>query len=85
MSVKSLNQRPRWDLQPSVRHADGTYPVEAPLYLSIPHRTNRNLSPQLWPDIMARHKTISLRKLADNYGVSHECIRRVLIRSEQKT
>lgn len=78
VSAKSLNQRPRGGSDYHVRLYVETFPVLAPLYLTVPSRTGRKLSPYLWSEIIARHETESLRALAKEYGVSHEAVRRAL-------
>ena len=70
--------RPRGASKPHVILSIETYPVLAPFCLTIPSRPSRKLSPYLWSEIVARHKTESLRALAGEYGVSHEAIRRTL-------
>lgn len=76
--VSRIVWRPRGGLQPHVRPSDETYPVEAPLYLTISYRPSRRLLPHLWSEITARHGTESLRQLAKEYGVSYEAVRRTL-------
>jgi len=52
----------------------GLYPV----FVWLPLKTTHRLSPSLWPELAERHKTESLRQLAEEYGVSHEAVRRAL-------
>lgn len=54
----------------------GLYPVRAPSQLVMVWKGK--LSPSLWPEVNEQYKAKSLRKLADEYGVSREAIRRTL-------
>jgi len=54
----------------------GLYPVRAPSQLVMVWKGK--LSPSLWPEVNEQYKAKSLRKLAKEYGVSHEAIRRTL-------
>lgn len=71
--------RPRGGSEYHVRLSIETFPVMAPLYLTVPDRPSRKLPPSLWPEVVARHKGKSLRELAEEYRVSRESVRRVLI------
>jgi len=53
----------------------GLYPV----YASIPTKTNHKVPTSVWPVIMERHKTQSLRQLGKEYNVSHESVRRAIL------
>jgi hypothetical protein len=55
-----------------------TFPVLAPIHLTIPPRPNRKLLPSVWSEIADHHKTKSLRSLAKEYSVSREAVRRAL-------
>jgi len=52
----------------------GFYPVYAPRELFVNWRGK--LSPCLWTEVSGKHKTVSLRSLAKEYGISHEAVRR---------
>ena len=54
------------------------FPVLAPQYLTIPPRPNRKLQPSVRSGLTERHRTQSLRSLANHYGVSYEAVRRTL-------
>ena len=54
----------------------GLYPVQTPLQLLVLWKGK--LPPYLWPKIAERHKAESLRRLAGEYGVSYEAVRRAL-------
>jgi hypothetical protein len=83
LSQGVLHIRPRGASKPLVILLLETYPVLAPFYLTIPSRPSRKLSPYLWPEIIARHKTESLRALAEEYGASRESVRRALVSAHQ--
>lgn len=55
----------------------GLYPVT----VSIPKRTNHKLSKDLWPEILEKSQVKTYRELADEYGISHEAVRRVCNRA----
>jgi DeoR/GlpR family transcriptional regulator of sugar metabolism len=46
--------------------------------VEIPTKTQTRIDPILWPELLKRHQIESLRKLAQEYGVSYEAIRRTL-------
>jgi hypothetical protein len=56
-----------------------TFPVNAPDHL-IPTWKGKITRPH-WDDLAASRSTKSLRQLAEQWGVSHETIRRTLKRS----
>ena len=60
--------------------ANAWYPVYAPyqVYASPPSPINSKLPPILLGELIERRKTHSLRRLAREYGVSHETIRNAL-------
>ena len=49
-----------------------------PIYVAPRISSRHNLPASLWPKLAERHKTESLRKLAEEYGASHEAVRRTL-------
>jgi Mor family transcriptional regulator len=51
-----------------------TFPVNAPI---LP-KGNHKLPTYIWLEIAEQHKTMSLRQLAKEYGVSHEAVRRII-------
>jgi len=53
----------------------GLYPVLS----SVPVRRKHKLPTSIWPDVLHRHKSESLRQLAREYGISHEAVRRMLV------
>jgi hypothetical protein len=54
----------------------GFFPISAPITsMGI---WNGKLQPELWPEIIEQSKVKTHRELGDEYGVSHETIRRVL-------
>ena len=60
--------------------ANAWYPVCAPyqIYSPSPELVNSKLPPELHGELIERRKTHSLRRLAREYGVSHETIRNAL-------
>lgn len=56
----------------------GLYPVHAPLLLVIAHQWKGEVSGLVWSQLAEQHRTRSLRSLAEEYGVSHEAVRRAL-------
>jgi hypothetical protein len=71
---------------PGVAHSNflltlGLYPV----FVSLPLKTSHKLPSCLWPELTERNKTESLRQLAKEYGVSHECVRRALVCANKRT
>ena len=60
--------------------ANAWYPVYAPyqVYASHPSPINSKLPPVLHGELIEKRKTHSLRRLAREYGVSHETIRNAL-------
>ncbi len=56
------------------------FPLEAPQPSRgrPPVRRPHRLPPEVWPEIQKRAKRESLRHLAEDYGVSHEAIRRIV-------
>ena len=61
----------------------GLYPVRAPSELVMVWKGK--LSPSLWPEVNEQYKAKSLRKLAKEYSVSHEAIRRTLTGMQSQT
>lgn len=61
---------------PHLRLFIDIFPVSAPGYLALGGR--RKLAGSLYPELAERHKIESLRKLAEEYGVSHEAVRQAL-------
>jgi site-specific DNA recombinase len=72
-------KRPRWDSNPNVPENfwEGLYPV----YVSSIIQWRGKIQPAQWPTLIEKSKTISLRKVAKEYGVSHEAVRRTLQRT----
>lgn len=58
---------------------NGYYPVLAPVELFV--NLKEKLPVSLWPEIAERHKTESLRQLGKEYNVSHQAIRRFIIKN----
>jgi DNA-binding phage protein len=52
----------------------GLYPVIG----AVPQKTNHKIPSHLWPEVVQRRQTESLRAIAQDYGVSHEAVRRTL-------
>jgi len=53
------------------------FPVEAPAELLTPTALGKILCCE-WPELVRRAKSMTLRELADECGVSHEAVRRTL-------
>jgi len=45
-------------------------------------RSRAKVPSHLWPDLVERNKSRSLRQLAKEYGVSHEAIRQTIARAK---
>ena len=58
----------------------GLFPVNAPDYLVV--GWNGKITISLLPELVQSRKTESLRQLANEYGVSHEAIRRTIARAK---
>jgi hypothetical protein len=56
----------------------GLYPVIA----AVPQKTNHKIPSHLWPEVVQRSQSESLRAIAQDYGVSHEAVRRALAASK---
>lgn len=54
-----------------------------PVIVSVPFRSGHKLLPSIWPEVAEQHKTESLRELAKEYGVSHEAVRRTIMKNSQ--
>jgi len=52
----------------------GLYPV----VVALPTRTGYKIPPSIWPKVIEQRECKSLRRLAGEYGVSHEAVRRTL-------
>jgi len=52
----------------------GLYPVIA----AVPQKTTHKIPSHLWPEVVQRSQTESLRAIAQDYGVSHEAVRRAI-------
>jgi hypothetical protein len=52
----------------------GLYPVIA----AVPQKANHKIPSHFWPEVVQRSQTESLRAIAQDYGVSHESVRRTL-------
>jgi len=61
----------------------GFFPVLVPSELFILSSSKRKLSVNLLPEIIEERKTLSLRKLAKKYNVSHQTIRMALKASKK--
>ena len=61
---------------PHLRLFIDIFPVSAPGYLALGGR--RKLAGSLYAELAERHKIESVRKLAEEYGVSHETVRQAL-------
>jgi len=55
------------------------FPVFGPVYLTAVPSGRCKLPASLCPELAEQHKTHSLRQLAEEYSVSHETIRRILV------
>jgi hypothetical protein len=76
-----LQVRPRGD-RGHMQYLDvGFYPVEAPRILLVGWRGK--LPAYLWPQVVEKSKAKSLRSLAEEYSLSREAVRRVLISAQK--
>jgi hypothetical protein len=67
--------RPRWGSRSYLQYLDlGLFPVVS----GIPAKSKFKIPHHLWPELVEKCKTKSLRGLAKEYGVSYETVRRVL-------
>ena len=75
--TKKYHMRPRWGSGPHVQYI--AYLVEAlcPARNQLTKWTGK-IDPSLWPELVYKCKAGSLRQVAQEYGVSHEAIRKVL-------
>ena len=77
-------KRPRGDLNPYLQYLEiGLFPVCPPRAHVV--KSKAKLPSALWPELAERRKTESLRQLADEYGVSHEAVRRAIARAKDST
>lgn len=58
----------------------GLFPVTGPIQLLFAHRWKGKLPASNLPQLIEQYKTKGLRTLAKEYGVSHETIRRMLLK-----
>ena len=80
LSNHVLEKRPRGDSNPYLQYVEiGLFPVYTPAILVV--RPKGKLPSALWPDLTERHKNESLRQLANEYGVSHDAVRRTIARA----
>ena len=80
--AKVLHRNPN---PPGVAHSNflltlGLYPV----LVLLPEESHHKLKPSLWQGLAEQHKAKSLRCLAEEYGVSHEAVRRALVAQASK-
>ena len=84
MHVKRLNvstcDREYWRPRPdSGSHVQYIYPLEAVCSIkATPSGNGRKIPLDTIPRLMSESRTLSLRRLAREYGVSHEAIRQTL-------
>ena len=76
LSQGVLHMRPRGGLE--LLLPENIYVGLYPIYVAPRISSRHNLPASLWPKLAERHKTESLRKLAEEYGASHEAVRRTL-------
>ena len=75
-----MKKRPRGDLNPYLQYLEiGLFPVYTPAVSVV--RAKGKLPSRLVPELAARHRTQSLRQLANEYGVSHKAVRRAIAES----
>jgi Zn-dependent peptidase ImmA (M78 family) len=68
-------------LNPYLQYLEiGLFPVYTSAILMV--RSKGKLPSPLWPELTRRHEIESLRQLANEYGVSHEAIRRAIARAK---
>jgi hypothetical protein len=65
----------KWD---SGQHLHYTAVGLVPVVSEVLAASRLKIPVSAWPDIAERHKTASLRAIAQDYGVSHEAVRRTL-------
>ena len=53
---------------------ESTFPVDAPIAVKTTHK----IPQELWTEIVGLSKVKTYRQIAEEYGVSHESVRRVL-------
>jgi len=81
LSDHVLSKRPRGDLNPYLQYLEiGLFPVCTPAVPAV--RSKGKLPSRLVPELTERHRIQSLRQLANEYGVSHEAIRRAIARAK---
>ena len=54
-----------------------------PVIVSVPFRSGHKLLPSIWPGVAEQHESKSLRELAKEYGVSHEAVRRTIMKNSR--
>jgi len=55
----------------------GLYPIDEAVAPKLPHK----IAQSEWPQLVEASKSKTLRELADDFGVSHEAVRRTLLRA----
>jgi len=79
-----MKKRPRGGLNPYLQYLEiGLFPF----YLfAVPVVGSKGKLPsRLFPELIERHRTQSLRQLANEYGVSHEAVRRAIAKARKST
>ena len=66
-----------WDSVPHVQYIAYLVEVLCPARNQLPKWTGK-IEPSLWPELVRKCKAGSLRQVAEEYGVSHEAVRRML-------
>ena len=56
----------------------GFFPIDAPADV----RWNGKMQPESWEAVVEKCKVKSLRQVGKDYGVSHEAVRRTLLRTD---
>jgi hypothetical protein len=79
MSTKSIRCDPDGGRGGMQYLADEFFPVNAPAHLTVVW--TGAIKPTQWPELVEKCKTGSLRRIARQYGVSHEAVRRILQRT----
>ena len=75
-----MKKRPRGDLNPYLQYLEiDLFPVYTPAVSVV--RDKGKLPSRLVPELTERHSIQSLRQPANEYGVSHEAVRRAIAES----
>ena len=74
--MSRFNALHRWGSSPHVPEnlGVGLYPIWAEPCLATRHK----ISAEMWPELIEKRKTKTLRQVARDYGVSYEAMRRML-------